>query len=95
MVIDMLDTLMTRVLYHQTHISAKFFDSMIHVFVEGQQFDKIVTLLSSTTQKNCSPEPQIMKYLKRNMMYIFDKNSKDQVRNAIDQFEKEFFSLEA
>lgn len=49
MVIDMLDTLMSRVLYQQTHISSKFFDSMITVFVDGQQFDKIVTLLSSVS----------------------------------------------
>ena len=43
---------------------------------------------------NCDPSPKILSYLKKNLVYCFDTNVRNSLKENIDNFEIKFFSTD-
>ena len=53
----------------------------------------MLSLINNCTYNNCDPQPRIVSYLKKNLVYCFDTNVRAQLKESIDQFEIKFFSV--
>jgi len=52
-------------------------------------------LVNSVNHDNCDPSPRMVSYLKKNLVYCFDTNTRSSLKDTIDSFEIKFFSNEA
>lgn len=67
---------MGRILENQITFSAKLFDSLVNTFTESQQWRQLTDLLSSISEANCSPDLKTMNYLKKNLLYCFEPQTR-------------------
>lgn len=50
--------------------------------------------MSQLNTRNCQPEFKTLNYLKKNLLYCFDPNLRQQLKERIDRIEDTFFSKE-
>jgi len=92
-VLDMCDSLQFKILENQIVMSSKLFDSLATQYTETQSWNKVLSLINNCTYTNCDPQPRIVSYLKKNLVYCFDTNVRAQLKESIDQFDIKFFSV--
>jgi len=90
----MTDTLQYQVLDKEITMSSQLFDDIIKQYTETQSWSKIKSLVDSTNHQNCNPDPRIVSYLKRNLVYCFDTQMRSILKESIETFETRFFSEE-
>ena len=57
------------------------------VYTESQQWGKINSLLQNATPENCTPQPKIVGYLKKNIIYCFEASTRNQLKDNVDLFD--------
>ena len=51
--------------------------------------------MEKTNHYNCDPNPRIVSYLKKNLVYCFDTGMRSMLKDSINNFEQRFFSNES
>ena len=49
-------------------------------------------MLSGLTAKNCAPEVKTLNYLKKNLLYCFEPQTRSQLKEQIESLEDNFFT---
>ena len=49
-------------------------------------------MLGSITQRNCSPEIKTLNYLKKNLLYCFEPQTRGSLKEQIEKLEDNFFT---
>ena len=93
--LEMTEKLVKRVFESQINLSSQLFDSLVNVFTESQQWTQVIELLSRVNVRNCDPEIKTLNYLKKNLIYCFENQTRGQLKERIEKFEEAFFSKEA
>ena len=70
--LDMAEKLLKKCLEEKVTISANFFDSLVYIFTESQQWRSLINMLSNINQSNSTPEVKTLNYLKKNLLYCFE-----------------------
>lgn len=91
----MCDSLQHQVLENEIEISAKLFDSLVTQYTETQSWSKIRNIIELSNHHNCDPNPRIVSYLKKNLVYCFDTTLRSMLKESINNFEQRFFSSES
>ena len=75
--LDMTQKLNKRVINFDVELSGKLLDSLAYIYTESQQWRLTIDLLSHlNTTKKGSPDFKTLNYLKKNLLYCFDPNSR-------------------
>jgi hypothetical protein len=75
--------------------TGQLFHDMIYVYTESQQWTDCAKLLRmQQDRRQCDPSIKTMTYLKQNLVYCFQNNTRMDVQDAIDNFELRFFSYQ-
>ena len=93
--LEMAERLLKRTMESTIVLSAKLFDSLIFVFTESQQWRQLIELLSQTNPKNCTPEVKTLNYLKKNLLYCFEPQTRSSLKEQIEHLEDNFFTANA
>mmetsp|Transcript_27436 Transcript_27436/g.41714 ORF Transcript_27436/g.41714 Transcript_27436/m.41714 type:complete len:146 (-) Transcript_27436:1-438(-) len=73
----------------------ELFHSVIYIYTETQQWIDVMEILSDLRDSGLAePQHKTITYLKDNLMYCFQNNVRLEVQEAIDSFEKRFFSYQ-
>ena len=88
----MAERLLKRTMESSIVLSAKLFDSLVFVFTESQQWRQLIDLLSGHNDKNCTPELKTLNYLKKNLLYCFEPQTRSQLKEQIENLEDNFFT---
>jgi len=90
--LEMAERLLKRTLESAIVLSAKLFDSLVFVFTESQQWRQLIDMLSSISSNNCAPEVKTLNYLKKNLLYCFEPQIRQQLKEQIEHLEDNFFT---
>lgn len=93
--LEMAEKLFKRVVDTNINFSAKLFDSLIFVFAESQQWRQLIDVLNAVNPQNCTPEVKTLNYLKKNLLYCFEPQTRSQLKDQIESLEENFFSSSA
>lgn len=74
--LDMIEKLVRKIRSQQLVFSGKLFDSIVYVYTEAQQWKQIIELLASMNPQNCTPEIKTLNYLKKNLLYCFEPQTR-------------------
>lgn len=74
--LEMAEKLFKRILENSINFSAKLFDSLVFVFTESQQWKQLTDMLASISSRNCTPEVKTLNYLKKNLLYCFEPQTR-------------------
>ena len=88
----MAERLLKRTMESTIVLSSKLFDSLVFVFTESQQWRQLIDLLSGLNPKNCEPELKTLNYLKKNLLYCFEPQTRSQLKEQIENLEDNFFT---
>lgn len=70
--------------------------NLVYVLSESQQWDDVSDLLKSLEQADqCKPDRKTVKMVRSNLVYIFQTQQRQELQDALDSFEKKYFSYEA
>ena len=72
----MAERLLKRTMESSIVLSGKLFDSLVFVFTESQQWRQLIELLSALNKNNCEPELKTLNYLKKNLLYCFEPQTR-------------------
>jgi hypothetical protein len=89
----MAERLLKRTMESTIVLSSKLFDSLVFVFTESQQWRQLIDLLSGLNPKNCEPELKTLNYLKKNLLYCFEPQTRSQLKEQIENLEDNFFTV--
>ena len=90
----MIEKLVKKVRTQQIMFSGKLFDSIVYVFTEAQQWRQVIDLLTSMSLENCRPDIKTLNYLKKNLLYCFEPQTRAQLKEQIEKMMQTFFSKE-
>lgn len=78
--LEMAERLLKRTMESTIVLSAKLFDSLVFVFTESQQWRQLIDMLSGLNANNCTPEVKTLNYLKKNLLYCFEPQTRSQLK---------------
>jgi len=90
--LEMTERLLKRTMESSIVLSAKLFDSLVFVFTESQQWRQLIDMLASISARNCTPEVKTLNYLKKNLLYCFEPQTRQQLKEQIEHLEDNFFT---
>lgn len=90
--LEMAERLFRRVMDANISFSARLFDSLIFVFTESQQWRQLIDTLNAVNPRNCTPEIKTLNYLKKNLLYCFEPQLRNQLKEQIESLEEIFFA---
>jgi len=90
--LEMTERLLKRTMESSIVLSAKLFDSLVFVFTESQQWRQLIDMLASISSRNCTPEVKTLNYLKKNLLYCFEPQTRQQLKEQIEHLEDNFFT---
>lgn len=90
--LEMAERLFRRVIDNSITLTARLFDSLVFVFTESQQWRQLIDMLANTSPRNCTPEVKTLNYLKKNLLYCFEPQTRAQLKEQIERLEDNFFS---
>ena len=90
--LEMAERLLKRTMESSIVLSAKLFDSLVFVFTESQQWRQLIDMLASISNRNCAPEVKTLNYLKKNLLYCFEPQTRQQLKEQIEHLEDNFFT---
>jgi len=53
---------------------------------------KVVNILNQSNPENCKPDIKTISYLKKNLLYCFDPQHRQLLKDSIHKIEETFFS---
>lgn len=72
--------------------TAPLLHNLIYILTESQKWSQIQGLLTGMNKKSCTdPDRKTMTYIKRNLVYCFDQQTRSGIKDQIERFENEFF----
>lgn len=87
------DRVRQRMREDEIQYSAELFHTIIYVYTESQQWTEVAKILRQLTSPDqCQANIKTISYLKQNLVYCFQNNTRIDVQDAIDGFEARFFS---
>lgn len=87
------DQVRQRMREDEIQYSAELFHTIIYVYTESQQWTEVAKILRQLTSPDqCQANIKTISYLKQNLVYCFQNNTRIDVQDAIDGFEARFFS---
>lgn len=89
--LDMTERLLKRTLESSIILSGRMFESLVFVFTESQQWRQLIELLERVSANNCQPEVKTLNYLKKNLLYCFEPQTRGQLKEQIEILEDTFF----
>lgn len=89
--LEMAERLLKRTMESNIVLSARLLDSLVFVFTESQQWRQLIDLLAALNTKNCEPEVKTLNYLKKNLLYCFEPQTRSQLKEQIEHLEDTFF----
>lgn len=92
--LEMAEKLFKRTIDSSITLTAKLFDSLVFVFTESQQWRQLIDMLASVSQRNCTPEIKTLNYLKKNLLYCFEPQTRTQLKEQIERLEDNFFTTQ-
>ncbi len=92
---EMAERLLKRTLESSIVLSSKLFDSLVFVFTESQQWRQLIDMLANISQRNCTPEVKTLNYLKKNLLYCFEPQIRQQLKEQIEHLEDNFFTAQS
>ena len=93
--LEMAERLLKRTLESSIVLSSKLFDSLVFVFTESQQWRMLIDMLTNITPGNCAPEVKTLNYLKKNLLYCFEPQIRQQLKEQIEHLEDNFFTAQS
>jgi len=87
----MAERLLKRTMESNIVLSGRLLDSLVYVFTESQQWRQLIDLLAALNTKNCEPEVKTLNYLKKNLLYCFEPQTRSQLKEQIEHLEDNFF----
>lgn len=90
--LEMAERLLKRTMESSIVLSARLFDSLVFVFTESQQWRQLIEMLTGINSRNCAPEVKTLNYLKKNMLYCFEPQTRQQLKEQIEHLEDNFFT---
>lgn len=90
--LEMAERLLKRTMESSIVLTAKLFDSLVFVFTESQQWRQLIDMLTSINDRNCAPEVKTLNYLKKNLLYCFEPQTRQQLKEQIEHLEDNFFT---
>lgn len=90
--LEMAERLLKRTMESSIVLSARLFDSLVFVFTESQQWRQLIEMLTSINPRNCAPEVKTLNYLKKNLLYCFEPQTRQQLKEQIEHLEDNFFT---
>jgi hypothetical protein len=90
--LEMAERLLKRTMESSIVLTAKLFDSLVFVFTESQQWRQLIDMLTSINDRNCVPEVKTLNYLKKNLLYCFEPQTRQQLKEQIEHLEDNFFT---
>jgi hypothetical protein len=90
--LEMAERLLKRTMESSIMLTAKLFDSLVFVFTESQQWRQLIDMLTSINNRNCAPEVKTLNYLKKNLLYCFEPQTRQQLKEQIEHLEDNFFT---
>lgn len=89
--LEMADRLLKRTMESSIVLTGQLLDSLVFVFTESQQWRQLTDLLNGLNDKNCTPEIKTLNYLKKNLLYCFEPQTRSQLKEQIEKLEDTFF----
>lgn len=74
--LEMAERLLRRTMESNIVLSATLLDSLVFVFTESQQWRQLIDLLAGLNKTNCEPEVKTLNYLKKNLLYCFEPQTR-------------------
>ncbi len=90
--LEMAERLLKRTMESSIVLSARLFDSLVFVFTESQQWRQLIEMLTGINSRNCAPEVKTLNYLKKNLLYCFEPQTRQQLKEQIEHLEDNFFT---
>lgn len=90
--LEMAERLIKKVFDSNITLTSTLFDSLVFVFTESQQWRQLIDMLANVSQRNCQPEVKTLNYLKKNLLYCFEPQTRGQLKEQIERLEDNFFT---
>merc|ERR1719469_624287 len=91
----MTQQLQEEIMKHEIFMNDKLFHSLVYLYTESQQWQKILILLQQINKDNCEPEKASITFLKRNLVYCFEASLSSSLKEMIEVAESTFFKSAA
>jgi hypothetical protein len=78
--LEMAERLLRRTMESNIVLSGRLLDGLVYVFTESQQWRQLIDLLAGLNAKNCEPEVKTLNYLKKNLLYCFEPQTRSQLK---------------
>ena len=91
--LEMAEKLVKKTTETATAMSGPLIDSLTQVFTESQQWKQLIDLLVSVNNgRNEEIENKTINYLKKNLLYCFEPQTRNQLKEQIEKLETAFTS---
>ena len=89
--LEMTEKLVKKIVDNTITMSGKLFDSLVFVFTESQQWRLLTDLLAQANAgKRCEPDQKTVNYLKKNLLYCFEPQTRALLKEQIERLEDNF-----
>lgn len=92
---EMMEKLSDKMIDQDIHMTNVIVDDYVRTYGDSSDWFKVTDFLQRLTPENSSPDPRIVSFLKKNLIYIMDVGLRNKIKDLADEFEKSFFTYEA
>lgn len=94
--LQMAEKIIKRMYNLELQYPGDLFHDLIFIMTESQQWQELSKLLRAQSGfRTCKPNQKTIKYLRQNLVYCFQTQTRMDLTDAIDQFDQRFFSYQA